>query len=408
MRVRKIEATADLQEKRVAAYARVSTLTEQQEESYETQVNYYSEYIRHVAGWTFAGIYSDQGITGTSARKRPGFLKMLDAARAHEFDILLVKSISRFSRNVSDAVKYIHELRGLGIEIRFEKEGITTFDPSSEIMLNLMAVVAQEESRSLSTNVSWGNRKRAEMGIRRLGSHHILGFDEVNGILTPNDDAWIVKEIFTRFAAGDAPADIINGLAEKGARTLHSKGKFKFSNLMSILNNEAYMGDRLIQKAPPKNYLTKKPDLTVAYDSYYLRDNHSGIVSRELWDAAQYRLEMEKAQRDKGIRVQKNTHFLYGKVVCGTCGRNYIRINSRGAGNMTCKAWECPARMRDLGEERCKNVIIREDTLLEKLSEILGFEWKGAEEFDVWAFREMVDKVVITGEKIEVVWAEAA
>ena len=220
--------------KRVAAYARVSTLTEAQEESYETQVHYYTDLIQSTEGWALAGIYADQGITGTSAAKRPEFLRMIEDAEAGKIDIILCKSVSRLSRNFAEAQKYVHALKAINVEVRFEKEGISSFDPSSDMIFSTMAAVAQEESRSISDNVKWGNKRRMEMGIRHVGSNHMLGYDEMNGKLTPNDDAWIVRLMFEEYAAGVAPTVILQHLREKGARRMRSEKGFTWSVVLPI------------------------------------------------------------------------------------------------------------------------------------------------------------------------------
>ena len=202
MNIRRI--APKIAQKKVAAYARVSTLSEEQEESYETQVKYYTSMIEATEGWGFVGIYADQGITGTSAAKRPQFLRMLEDAREGKMNLILCKSISRFSRNFAEAEKYVHELKSINVEIRFEKEGISSFDPGSDLIFSLMAAMAQEESRSISENVKWSYRRLAEKGIRHVGNHRMLGYKEVNGKLTPNDDAWIVRMIFEEYAAGES------------------------------------------------------------------------------------------------------------------------------------------------------------------------------------------------------------
>ena len=236
MIIRKIERKAEA--KRVAAYARVSTLDEDQEESYETQVNYYTRRIAATEGWVFVGMYADQGITGTSAEKRPNFMRLLDDARAGKIDLILCKSVSRFSRNYADAQKYVHELKSYHVEIRFEKDGINTFDSSADLIFSLSAAIAQEESRHISENVKWAYRKLAERGIRHIGSHRALGYAEVDGKLTPNEDAWIVKQIYEDYAAGLLPSEIINHLTEADAKRLRVEKDFDWTTLLRMLRNE--------------------------------------------------------------------------------------------------------------------------------------------------------------------------
>ena len=244
--------------KRVAAYARVSTLAESQEESYETQVKYYSDLISNVKDWSMVKIYADRGITGTSAEKRPGFQEMIRDASAGKIDIILCKSISRFARNVEEAQRYVHDLKALGIEIRFEKDGLSTSDPQMDLVLGMKMVIAQQESKSISENIKWANLRLAERGIHHVGNNRLLGYDETDGVMTPNKDKWIIELIFQMYADGISIPGIVDQLNEKGAKTLRKKADFKYSTVMSILRNEVYCGDRNILKTPSRNYLTKK------------------------------------------------------------------------------------------------------------------------------------------------------
>ena len=389
--------------KRVAAYARISTLTESQEESYETQVHYYTDLIQSTEGWILAGIYADQGITGTSAAKRPEFMRMIEDAKSGKIDIILCKSVSRLSRNFAEAQKYVHELKSINVEVRFEKEGISSFDPSSDMIFSIMAAVAQEESRSISENVKWGNKRRMEMGIRHVGSNHMLGYDEIQGKLTPNKDSWIVKLMFEEYAAGLAPTVILQHLREKGAHRMRSDKDFTWSVALRILNNEAYVGDRLLQKAAPQNYLTKRPNLNEAYEGKYIYNDHEAIVTLAIWDAVHDRFKREQLAKEQGLKVQRTTHFLYGKVFCAECGEPYRRYTAKNAGGHY-KTWRCRRRV-NTGKCECRHV--KENVLLAEIAGALGWEWQDEESFDSWAFLESVDKVLVNTEGIEVFMAQS-
>ena len=353
--------------KRVAAYARVSTLAEAQEESYETQRSYYADLIDGTDGWELVGIYADQGISGTSASKRPQFMKMLQDARDGKIDLILCKSISRFSRNFVDTQRYIHELKALNVEVRFEKEGINSFEPSSDLIFSLMAAIAQEESRSISENVKWSYRRLAELGIRHVGNNHMLGYDEVGGKLTPNKDAWMVRQMFQDYAAGMAPSAILQHLQETGAKRLHSGRSFTWSSVLTILRNEAYVGDRLLQKTAPQDFLTKKPDPMAEYEAKYLRDDHEGIVTREVWDRVQERLRETEKARSAGLNCRNTAHPLYGRLFCASCGEPYRRCTaSRVSGNY--KTWRCRGRVKSSG---CKNRHVEESVLFQEIADAL-------------------------------------
>ncbi|MBQ8986392.1 MAG: recombinase family protein [Lachnospiraceae bacterium] len=377
--------------KKVAAYARVSTLTEAQEESYDTQVNYYTDLIDNTAGWEMAGIYADQGITGTSAEKRPQFMQMLDDAKEGKMNLILCKSISRFSRNFVEAQKFMHELKAMNVEVRFEKEGVSSFDPSSDMIFSTMAAVAQEESRSISENVKWAYRRRAEQGIRHVGNNHMLGYDEVEGKLTPNGDAWIVKLIFEEYAAGVAPATILAHLKKKGARRLRSGNGFTWSVALRILNNECYVGDRLLQKTAPQNYLTKRPDPNEAYESKYIYNDHEPIITPAVWDATRERMKRTEAMKGQGLAPRSNAHFLYGTIYCAECGQPYRRYTAKNH-TETYKTWRCRGHVAGM----CINRHIRETELLSGICSAMGWE-----AMDEWALAETVDRVLITEDGIQ-------
>ena len=349
---------------RVAAYARVSTMAESQNESFEAQNSFYINYIRQNPNRSLVNVYADRGITGTSAEKRPGFQQMIRDAEAGKMDLILCKSISRFSRNYEEAQKYTHLLKSLGIEVRFEKEGISTLDPQTDLILGAMMSIAQQESKSISDNVRWANQRLAEQGIRHVGSHHLLGYDEVDGEMVPNKDKWIIELIFRRYAAGTGIPDILAELKEKGAKTLRTGGDFRCSNISGILRNEVYCGDRNILKTPVRNYLTKKIDPTVKRESFYVRDHHAAIVSRQLWDAAQERLRTEQIKKASGERPRKDHHPYFNRIICASCGQPYRRCTWKNRHGETVPMWKCSGRYK--GE--CFARIVREDELAEAMS----------------------------------------
>lgn len=356
MKVRRITPMKEIKKKNVAAYARVSTLSESQEESFETQVEYYTALISSNPNWVFSGVYADHGKSGLSAEKRPEFMRMINDAMEGKVDIILSKSISRFGRNSLEAQTYVHKLREKGVEVVFEREGISSFDAQADMVFNFLVAVAQEESKSISQNTRWANEKLAKQGIRHLGSNKILGYDEVNGVLTPNKDAWVIKYIFEEYAAGKSMQQICDALEKEGFVTMKGNSKMNPGTISYILRNELYKGDQRIQKKPPKDLLTKKPDYSKEYKSYYVEDNHEGIVSKELWDKVQ---EMLATPRTSYMR--KDSHPLKGRVICGECGMPLMRVTRRGH-----KTWVCKGRHYSSG---CKCAIIKEEILEKKLEE---------------------------------------
>ena len=381
-------------EKRVVAYARVSTLAEQQEESFETQVEYYIQLINSTNGWVMSGIYADQGFSGTTAKKRPQFMQMISDAQEGKFDIVLCKSISRFSRNAGEAQLYVQELKKHNVEVRFEKEGISSFDSKSDFLFSIFAALAQEESRSISENLKWTYRRLAEQGIRHVGSNHMLGYDEIDGKLTPNKDAWIVKLMYEEYAHGIAPSVILRHLKEKGAKRMRSEKEFVWAAVLPILKNEAYAGNRLLQKRPPKNYLTKRPDPTESYESRFITDDHEGIVSYEIWSAVQERLKKNEVMRHEGLYVRSTSHYLYGKVFCAYCGSPFQRLNNMNASGLY-KVWRCRGRIRGNG---CQNPQIKEDTLLAEIKSKMGWN-----EIDEFVLAQKIGKVFVENGSINII-----
>ena len=356
MNVRRITPVKEIQKKKVAAYARVSTLTEAQDESFETQVAYYTALISSNSQWIFAGVYADHGKSGLSAEKRPDFIRMMNDAMDGKIDIILVKSISRFGRNSLEAQTYVHKLREKGVEVKFEREGISSFDAQADMVFNFLVAVAQEESKSISQNTRWANEKLAKQGIRHLGNNRVLGYDEVDGVLTPNKDAWAVRYIFEEYAAGRSMLQICDGLEKKGFVTMTGNARMRPSTISDILHNELYKGDQRIQKKPPKDLLTKKPDYSKEYTSYYVEDNHEAIVSRELWDKVQEILSSPKTSY-----TRNDSHPLKGKIVCGECGMPFKRVTRRGK-----KTWVCKGRHSGSG---CRCAILKEELIEEKIGE---------------------------------------
>lgn len=402
MIVRRIEPVRNQRKQRAAAYARVSTDQNEQQESFETQVAHYANLIQQNPNWEFVKVYADPGRSGTSARKRPGFMEMIADAKEGKLDIILVKSISRFARNVADAQTYVHELKAHEVEVRFEREALSSFDPSADMVFNLLAVVAQEESRSISENVKWTYRKNAEQGIRRIGNNRVLGYDvDQERRLVPNEDAWIVRQIFTDYAAGLLPAQIVKRLDEAGAKRLRCDKPFEISVVMRILSNELYVGDRALQKEAPHHYLTKRPDPTCAYASYYISNDHEPIIDRETWNRVKALLEQRTDERREGVHIREKTHFLYGKVFCADCGAPYRR-RTMTRGKEVVKAWNCAERQKGKLGNGCKNIIIREDELLKTISEKMGWEWVAAERFDEAAFTSCVGRIVFCKGEIKV------
>lgn len=407
MRIQRIPARHERHQKRVAAYCRVSTTSEKQDGSFETQVAHYTRHIRSNPDWTLVRVYADHGISGTGARKRPGFLHMIQDALRGEIDLILVKSISRFSRNLVDCQQYVARLKEKGVEVRFEREGISSFDPTSDFIFSLLSAVAQDESRSISENVKWGYRKRFERGEFCLGDHRILGYDTdpKTKKLVPNGDAWIVKLAFARFIEGVPFRKIADELNAKGAKRLYGATPLGASAIQYMLSNETYAGDKLLQKRPPVDFLTKKPDPRAEYKSYYLRDDHEAIIDRETWERAHAILRQRRLDAERGIRKQGISHHpFYGKVFCGECGAPYTRrtFTTRSKdGARHYPAWNCRERQKGKAGNGCKGRTVKEAELERSIAR--GMDW---ETFDAARFETEVERVEVWRDSIRVARTE--
>nr|MBQ4458422.1 recombinase family protein [Clostridia bacterium] len=373
MKITKIPRKRDQHKKRVAAYCRVSTLKDEQEESIETQKAYYANFIASHDDWEFAGIYSDEK-SGTKAQNRPGFQKLIRDALDGAVDFILVKSISRFSRNIVDAQRYIKRLHGNGVDIWFEKEGLNTADPSCSMMLSFLSTIAQDESRSISENVKWAYRERFKRGEYNLGNNRVLGYDSIDGKLVPNEAADMVRGIFQMYLEGKGLTEITNTLDQMGVVGRNGK-PLTVPGILYILGNEVYVGDKILQKRAPKNYLTKQPEKNAHFESNYLTGDHEGIINREEWNAVQLLLNARRTDINNGIRYHGGkTHFLYGKVFCEECGSPMTRRTLTGYGGGKYKAWVCRDRHMGRKGNGCKMRTIREDELLSEIRRVIGTE----------------------------------
>lgn len=277
--------------RRCAAYCRVSTDQEAQASSYELQCKYYTDYIESREDLVLAKIYADEGITGTQTKHREQFLQMVEDCKAGQIDLILVKSISRFSRNVVDCLTYTRMLKALSppVEVFFEKEHLSSLDDKTDMILSIMASVAQEESRSISANISWAIRKRMENGTQKIPTACLLGFtsDEDGNMIVVEEEAKIVRYIYSRFIQGIHPNVIAEKLNKQGETTVFGN-PWTTESVKNILRNEKYCGDVLMQKTFTQDYLTHKVKKNEGErEQYFIADHHDAIVSHEVWNKAQ-------------------------------------------------------------------------------------------------------------------------
>lgn len=308
--------------RKVAGYARVSTDRDEQLTSYEAQVEYYTHYIKGRSDWKFAGIYTDEGISGTNTKHREGFKRMIADALAGKIDLIITKSVSRFARNTVDSLTTVRKLKDKGIEIYFEKENIWTLDAKGELLITIMSSLAQEESRSISENVTWGHRKRFADGKVSLAFSHFLGYDKgLNGNLVVNkEQAKIVKLIYRLYLSGYTFHSIAKELTERKIPTPAGCKIWRANTIRSILMNEKYKGDALLQKKFTVNFLTKESKKNEGeVPQYYVEHNHEAIISPQVFEWVQEEIK----RRREGKRRYSGVSIFSSKIKCGDCGGWY-------------------------------------------------------------------------------------
>lgn len=311
--------TAQIEKRKVAAYARVSTDLEEQVTSYRAQVDYYTKYIKEREDWEFVKVYTDEGISGTSTKKREGFQTMIADALDGKINLIITKSVSRFARNTVDSLSTIRLLKEHDVEVYFQKENIFTFDSKGELMISILSSLAQEESRSISENVTWGQRKRFADGKVSLPYSSFLGYRKgTDGLpeIVP-EEAEIVRYIYRRFIAGLTPYKIAAELTSQGVPTPAGKEKWASRTIKSILTNEKYKGDALLQKKFTVDFLTKKQKINEGeIPQYYVENSHPAIIDPLEFDMVQD----EFLRRENVGKQYSSTSIFASKMICGDCG----------------------------------------------------------------------------------------
>lgn len=346
---------------RVAAYCRVSTDDEEQLTSYEAQQNYYTDKIMTNKEWTMAGIFADEGITGTSARKRPEFLKMVHLCKQKKIDIVLTKSISRFARNTVDCLNYIRALKALGIAVIFEKENINTLETDSEILITMLGAFAQAESESISQNVRWGKRQAMREGKASIQFKKMYAFErgEDGNLQIIPDQAEEVQNMYRQFLAGASLRMIKEDLKSRNITNAKGDTDWTITAIRGILSNEKYCGDVLLQKTYISDCISKKViKNTGQLPMYLVQNHHEGIVDRKTYDAAQAELARRNAGKSPskktaptGLTSYTSKYALSERLVCGECGTLYRRCvwSKRGKKRIV---WRCVSRL-DYGTKYC-------------------------------------------------------
>jgi DNA invertase Pin-like site-specific DNA recombinase len=347
---------------RVAAYCRVSTDLDEQADSFELQKRYYCRLIKNTPGWRLAGIYADQGITGTQCSQRTGFQRMIRHCEEGKIDRIFCKSISRFARNTVDLLETVRILKEQGVGVVFEKEGIDTLSIQSDFILSTIAAIAQEESRSISENMIWSFKKRFQQGIpvfKRILGYNIEKHGYEKAITINEEEAAVVREIYDLALQGMGYTAIARIMMRKGYKTVEGRSEWTTDSVRGILKNERYTGHVLCQKTYTANYLTHKTIRNKGERQQYLIENHHpAIISQETFENVGKLL----FNNQKGKTRKRNVYPLSKRVLCGNCGatfHSYLSSNNR--------RWRCSrsikssqlCRTKPIGELEIRQLLLK-------------------------------------------------
>ncbi len=334
---------------KVASYCRVSTDKDDQANSFESQQRYFRAYIDRQPEWELYQIYADEGITGTSTKKRAAFNQMIADARMGKFERILTKEVSRFSRNILDTIAYTRELKALGVGVLFLNDGISTLEPDAELRLSIMGSIAQEESRKTSSRVKWGQTRRMEQGV--VFGRSLLGYDVKDGRLTVNPEgAELVRLIFHKYGVEKKGTTVIaRELREAGYRTHRGGIRWNGSCIVKLLKNEKYVGDLIQKKTITPDYLTHAKKANHGEEELVIiRDHHQPIIGRELWGVVQE--ELKKRNRNGALGVGHSNRYRFsGKIKCGECGASFVSRQKKRKDGSSTRRWSCYTAVNEGG-----------------------------------------------------------
>lgn len=387
---------------RVAAYCRVSTELEEQESSYEAQVEYYTRKIAETDNWKMAGIYADDGKSATNTKKRDDFNAMIKDALDGKIDMILTKSVSRFARNTVDSLLTIRKLKEKNVAVVFEKEGVNTLDGTGEILITILSSLAQEESRNISENTRWGVVRRFENGKMIVNHNKFMGYtkNENGDLVIVQEEAEIVRLIFRLYLEGYSAGKISQYLEKNGIKTATGQDRWYDSVIFKMLRNEKYMGDALLQKTYTVDFMTKKRVINKGIvPQYYVEDDHEPIIPKELFYRVQEELARRASMNKAAITRKKNQrskfsseYALTGLLLCGDCGQEYRRVTWSRNGKKKI-VWRCSNRLTN-GTKNCKkSETLEEGALNRAVMESINRITKDDGEF-VGAFRQNVIRVI--------------
>lgn len=354
------QTVSSTEKKKVAAYARVSTDNEEQINSFDAQMDYYTRHIYSNPAWEFIEVYTDEGISATSTKKRDGFNRMISDALSKKIDLILTKSVSRFARNTVDTLTTVRKLKEKGVEVYFEKENIYTLDSKGELLITIMSSLAQEESRSISENTTWGQRKRFADGKVSLPYKAFLGYEKGDDGIPKivEDQAVTVRKIYKLFLEGKTPTGIAKLLTIEGIPTPSGKSKWLASTVESILKNEKYKGDAILQKTYCVDFLTKKMKVNEGeVPKYYVENSHPAIISPETFELIQ---EEFRRRKDVGSYTSAINCFA-SRIICGDCGGFFGRKIWHSGSKYASSVWQCNNKFKK--REFCTTPHLKEEVI---------------------------------------------
>lgn len=355
--------------RKVAGYARVSTASEEQKTSYDAQVKYYTNYIKSREDWEFVNVYTDEGISATNTKHRAGFNKMIEDALNGKIDLIVTKSVSRFARNTVDSLTTVRKLKEKGVEVYFEKENIYTLDSKGELLITIMSSLAQEESRSISENVTWGQRKRMADGKISLPYGRFLGYRKGANDLPEiiPEEADIVRLIYKSFMEGMTPWKITKMLMIKNIPAPGGGKNWYTHTIKNILTNEKYKGSAILQKKFTVDFLTKKQKVNEGeVPQYYVEDSHPAIIEPE-----EFELVQAEVMRRKILgKTYSSSNLFSAKIICACCGGFFGSKVWHSTSKYRKIIWQCNHKFKN--GEKCKTPHLYEDDIKQKFITVCG------------------------------------
>ncbi len=362
--------------KRIAAYCRVSTDSRDQANSFESQCRFFAGYIENRPDWELYEIFADEGISGTSTKKRKAFNRMIDEARMKKFDLIITKEISRFARNTLDSIYYTRELKKYGVGVIFMNDNINTLDSDSELRLAIMSSIAQEESRKTSERVKWGQKRQMEQGV--VFGRNMLGYDVRGGKMYINEKgAETVRLIFEKYVNEKKGTHVIaRELNEAGIYSSERKKEWQSAAVLRILRNEKYCGDLIQKKTYTPDFLTHEKKYNKGEEELVvIKDHHEPVISREMFEAAG-RILNERSAAKKGVEKYSGRYIFSGKLKCGLCGSAYAARYKKRSDNSIYRSWRCSEAVRHgkphIGADKkpagCEGLSVRNEDIVHIMS----------------------------------------